>query len=120
MCEYVNGFRGYDEFCFTIITQYSPWKKEKHISRNSTNMADTSKAHAMDANCQTAVFVKEIMRTARSRYRIVSKYPCYNGCIPFTGYFVQVLKEGTFKDEWVDIKGFDTYKRAEELKEQLE
>ena len=55
-----------------------------------------------------------------ARYRIVSKYPCYNGCIPFTGYFVQVLREGLFIDKWVDIKGFDTYERAEELKKQLE
>lgn len=49
------------------------------------------------------------------RYRIITKYPCYNGCIPITGYFVQVLKEGRFVNKWVDIKGFDTYKRAKEL-----
>ena len=40
--------------------------------------------------------------------------------MPITGYFVQVLREGLFIDKWVDIKGFDTYERAEELKEQLE
>lgn len=55
-----------------------------------------------------------------AKYRIVSKYPCYNGCIPFTGYFVQVLRGGIFNCRWVDIKGFDTYERAEELKKQLE
>lgn len=55
-----------------------------------------------------------------AKYRIESRYPCYNGCIPFTGYFVQVLREGLFIDKWIDIKGFDTYERAEELKKQLE
>ena len=55
-----------------------------------------------------------------AKYRIVSRYPCYNGCIPFTGYFVQVFSGGLIIGKWVDIKGFDTYERAEELKKQLE
>ena len=56
------------------------------------------------------------------KYRIEHRYPCYPGgsCIPYDGYFVQVLREGLFIDKWVDIKGFDTYERAEELKKQLE
>lgn len=55
-----------------------------------------------------------------TRYRIQNKYPCYNGgCIPYDGYFVQVLQEGFFYNKWVDIKGFDNRKRAEELLKQL-
>lgn len=52
-----------------------------------------------------------------AKYRIVHRYPCYfkGGCIPYNGYFVQKLKEGLFIDKWVDIKGFDDKKRAEEL-----
>jgi hypothetical protein len=51
------------------------------------------------------------------KYRIISKYPCYpgGGCIPYTGYFVQVLKEGLFKSKWVDVKGFAKREKAEEL-----
>jgi hypothetical protein len=32
------------------------------------------------------------------KYRIEHRYPCYHGggCIPYDGYFVQVLKEGFF------------------------
>ena len=48
------------------------------------------------------------------RYRIIQK-PGYNGCIPITIYWVQVRKEGLFSDKWENIKGFDIYKRAEEL-----
>ena len=31
------------------------------------------------------------------RYRIEHRYPCYpgGGCIPYDGYFVQVLQEGS-------------------------
>ena len=55
-----------------------------------------------------------------AKYRIESRYSCYTGCIPFTGYFVQVLSGGLIIGKWVDIKGFDTYEKAEELKKQLE
>lgn len=51
----------------------------------------------------------------KPKYRIVSRYPCYNGCLPITGYFVQRLQEGFFSDKWIDIKGFDRYKDAENL-----
>lgn len=35
------------------------------------------------------------------RYRIQHRYPCYPGCgcIPYDGYFVQVLQEGFFTDK---------------------
>lgn len=49
------------------------------------------------------------------RYRIVQRFPCYNGCIPIDGYFVQVLKEGVFFDKWVDVKGFASKEKAEQL-----
>lgn len=51
------------------------------------------------------------------RYRIVSKYPVYvnGGCIPYTIFFVQKFEEGFFRDRWVDIKGFESKKRAEKL-----
>ena len=55
-----------------------------------------------------------------ARDRILSKYPCYNGCIPFTGYFVQRLKKGMFLNKWVDVKGFDTLERAKQLLEILQ
>ena len=48
-------------------------------------------------------------------YRIISRYPCYCGCIPVTGYFVQRLQEGFLFDRWVDIKGFGSYKEAKQL-----
>ena len=56
------------------------------------------------------------------RYRIEHRYPCYpgGGCIPYDGYFVQVLQEGFFTDTWVDIKGFDNPERAEKLLKALE
>jgi hypothetical protein len=52
-----------------------------------------------------------------AKYRIEHRYPCYNGggCIPYDGYFVQVLKKGFFTDKWVDIKGFVDRKSAESL-----
>lgn len=56
------------------------------------------------------------------RYRIQHRYPCYSrgGWMPHDGYFVQVLKEGLFIDRWVDVKGFDSRKKAEELIKTLE
>jgi len=55
------------------------------------------------------------------RYRIEHRYPCYPGgvCIPYDGYFVQVLKEGFFTDKLVDVKGFADRDKAEELLELL-
>jgi hypothetical protein len=55
------------------------------------------------------------------RYRIEHRYPCYpsGGCIPYDGYFVQVLQEGFFFDKWVDVKGFTSRKKAEELLDML-
>lgn len=48
------------------------------------------------------------------RCRIVSR-PGYNGCIPITIYWVQVYEKGLFSGKWRNVKGFDTYRRAEEL-----
>ena len=53
------------------------------------------------------------------RYRI-KQGQGYNGCIPITVYWVQVLKEGFFSDKWENVKGFDTYSRARELLDLLE
>jgi len=39
---------------------------------------------------------------------------------PVTGYFVQRLEEGFFRDKWVDVKGFDRLKDAEDLLKILE
>lgn len=52
-----------------------------------------------------------------AKYRIQHRYPCYpgGGCIPYDGYFVQVLKHGFLTDKWVDVKGFAERERAEEL-----
>ena len=51
------------------------------------------------------------------RYRIHAEYPVYvnGGCIPYTIFFVQKLEEGVFFDRWVDIKGFEDRKKAEQL-----
>ena len=56
------------------------------------------------------------------RYRIQHRYPCYpgGGCIPYDGFFVQVLQEGFFTDNWVDIKGFGDRESAEKLLKALE
>lgn len=48
------------------------------------------------------------------RYRII-QCEGYNGCIPITIYWVQVRKDKRLSSEWVNVKGFDTYKRAKEL-----
>lgn len=54
-------------------------------------------------------------------YRIDKRYPVYpgGGCIPYTGYFVQVFVPGLFKGKWVDVKGFADPKPAEQLLKQL-
>ena len=56
----------------------------------------------------------------RPKYRIKTKFPCYDGVFPVTGYFVQRLEEGFFRDKWVDVKGFGSRKEAEDLLEILE
>lgn len=48
------------------------------------------------------------------RFRIEKKHT-YVGCIPTTVYVVQVRNSGNFFDNWVDVKGFDLYSRAEQL-----
>ena len=51
-----------------------------------------------------------------NRYRIESDRGYYNGCIPITVYWVQVYaKLPVIGYRWVNIKGFDTRSRAEEL-----
>lgn len=50
-----------------------------------------------------------------SRYRIKHVYPYYNGCIPIDVWIVQKYESGFLSGKWVNIKGFDTYKKAEEL-----
>ena len=57
---------------------------------------------------------------SRPKYRIKTKFPCYYGVFPVTGYFVQRLEEGFFRDKWVDVKGFGSCKDAEELLKILE
>lgn len=57
---------------------------------------------------------------SRPKYRIETKFPCYDGVFPVTGYFVQRLEEGFFRDKWVDVKGFARRKDAEELLKILE
>lgn len=57
---------------------------------------------------------------SKPKYRIKTKYPCYDGVFPITGYFVQRLEEGWLRDKWIDIKGFDRYEDAKELLKILE
>ena len=52
------------------------------------------------------------------RYRI-QQGSGYSGSIPIPVYWVQKLEEKLFYDKWVNIKGFDTYKRAKELLDYL-
>ena len=50
------------------------------------------------------------------RYRIKPDTGCYDGCIPITVYWVQVYAQMPIIGwKWVNIKGFDTRSRAEEL-----
>lgn len=48
------------------------------------------------------------------RYRIIRGEGC-NGCIPIIIYWVQVRKDKRISYEWVNVKGFDTYRKAREL-----
>jgi hypothetical protein len=52
--------------------------------------------------------------TNMERCRIIRGEGC-NGCIPIIIYWVQVRKGKRISYEWVNVKGFDTYKRAKEL-----
>lgn len=52
--------------------------------------------------------------TNMERCRIIRGEGC-NGCIPIIIYWVQVRKDKRISYEWVNVKGFDTYKRAKEL-----
>lgn len=56
----------------------------------------------------------------KPKYRIITKFPCYDGVFPITGYFVQRLEEGWLRNKWIDIKGFDRYEDAKELLKILE
>lgn len=48
-------------------------------------------------------------------FRIITM-PAYNGCLPITAYMVQRRQERTFlSDKWVNVKGYESRKRAEEL-----
>ena len=57
--------------------------------------------------------------SSMTQFRI-TKGQGYNGCIPITVYWVQVLKRGLLSEKWVNVKGFDTYSRAKELLEILQ
>ena len=57
---------------------------------------------------------KDVLERIKERYRII-RGEGYNGCIPIIIYFVQVRKDKRISSEWVNVKGFDTYKRAKEL-----
>lgn len=51
-----------------------------------------------------------------TRYRIIPDRGCYDGCLPITVYWVQVYaKLPIIGYRWVNVKGFDTRERAEEL-----
>lgn len=58
------------------------------------------KAHEYGLDAEVAVIVKEIG---------------YSGCIPIVVYCVQVRKDKRLSSEWVNVKGFDTYRKAREL-----
>ena len=64
----------------------------------------------------TGMYLNELKRkgTNMERYRII-RGEGYNGCIPIIIYWVQVRKDKRISYEWVNVKGFDTYKRAKEL-----
>lgn len=53
------------------------------------------------------------------RYRIITG-SAYSGCRPITVYWVQVRKDGFFCDTWENIKGFEDYKKAQELLDLLD
>lgn len=65
---------------------------------------------------QTRMYWNGLRRkeTNMERYRIVKEIR-YNGCIPIVVYCVQVRKDKRLSSEWVNVKGFDTYRKAREL-----
>lgn len=56
------------------------------------------------------------------KYRINPTFPVYfNGdCLPSTGYVLQVLQEGFFRDKWVDVKTFAKKENAEKMLKMLQ
>lgn len=51
----------------------------------------------------------------KKNFRIITG-TAYNGCIPVTVYMIQRRQERTFlSDRWVNVKGYECRKKAEEL-----
>lgn len=50
-----------------------------------------------------------------ARFRVKHVYPYYNGCIPIDVWIVQKREEGIFGDKWINVKGFDTPEKAQQL-----
>lgn len=48
------------------------------------------------------------------RYRII-RGEGYDGCIPTIIYCVQVRKDKRLLSEWVNVKGFDTYRKSKRV-----
>lgn len=52
-------------------------------------------------------------------FRIVT-VPAYNGCLPITAYMIQRRQIRSFlPDKWVNVKGYESLKRAEALFKEL-
>lgn len=56
------------------------------------------------------------------KYRITTTFPVYfNGeCLPSTGYVLEVLQEGIFRDKWVEVKTFAKKENAEKMLKMLQ
>ena len=56
------------------------------------------------------------------KYRITTTFHVYfnGGCLPSTGYVLQVLQEGIFRDKWVDVKTFAKKGNAEKMLKMLQ
>lgn len=55
-----------------------------------------------------------IVKESRN-FRIIT-VPAYNGCLPNTAYMVQRRQERKLlSDKWVNVKGYESRMRAEEL-----
>lgn len=52
-------------------------------------------------------------------YRIITRYPYYDGCMPVTGYVVQVYEEGILFGKWKDVKVFGRLSDAKQLLKML-
>ena len=59
--------------------------------------------------------IHEINQRRIMKLRIITEYPHYNGCIPFTAYIVQRWEDTFWGGKWVSIKGFQDRAKAEEL-----